>query len=302
VQHMIFAWWCLVWGALGWRPPVAVRRRWVVALQPLETSSAAVADETEREATELVSRVATALRDGEREGALVEACAVLKSAVSASNNAAKLSAAELASSLEEHRDVYAPLLEFERVEATSVEVDDYAATVVSSLAAASGIVTDVVWALSLGERGWRIDGVSVKPTADLDDDAASMAALTSPRWVASTVLDALRRVDEPDENAGCDVALSFVSHTNPSASLTREIFRSYLDDDDYPYGILTRWTEIRHDADVLFDDDLNPTTASVDVTLVDDDKHDRALWTVTLEMSKEPSRGWLIDRVWCHDY
>lgn len=260
----------------------------------------------ETEASELVRRVATALRDGERTGSLVEACRLLKRCVSNGNNAAKLSAEELAASIEQHRDVYQPLLEFDSVAATRIEeMDRESATVVSSLASASGQVSDVVWSLSLGDKRWMIDAVSVTPPpdeADACDEFSSMAALTSPKWVAQTVLNALRRVDEPDKNAGCDVALSFVSSDNPSSSLTREIFRSYLDDDAYPYGILTRWTEMRLDADVLFDNDQNPKTGTVDVTLIDDRAHDNVKWTVTLDMSKAEDRGWLIDRVWCHDY
>lgn len=257
--------------------------------------------------SELVRSVAFALRDGAQSSdseALVEACEVMKMSVSSSNNAAKMSASDLACSILSHEDVYGPLLNFDEINSVEVDFDGYFATAVSSLSS-PGLSTDVVWSLSVGEdESWKIDGVSVqKPEkAEGGDDDFSPGALSSPKWVAKTVLEALRHIDEPGKNAGADVALSFVSSHNPSSHLTRELFRSYLDDEDYPYGILTRWTEMIQDSDVLFDDEARPKTATVDITLKDDDANDNRPWTVTIEMSKTSSRGWLIDRLWCHDY
>ena len=48
--------------------------------------------------------------------------------------------------------------------------------------------------------------------------ATSFGALTSPRWVAKTVLSALRTIDEPEQNHGSGVALTFVSTKNPATS------------------------------------------------------------------------------------
>jgi len=83
--------------------------------------------------------------------------------------------------------------------------------------------------------------------------------------------------------------------------VTREIFRSYLDDASYPYGILTRWTEMRPEEPLFFDDDDEDAVrrCTLDVELVDDAAHDGVEWTVAFELSKAPTQGWLIDRVWC---
>jgi len=129
------------------------------------------------------------------------------------------------------------------------------------------------------------------------------------------VLNALRNVDEPDPNHGCDVALGYVSDDNPSSSLTREIFRSYLDDASYPYGILTRWSDVKLDPNDLVvsddddddesidDDDAKPKRrASLDVTLIDDKDHDFQEWVISFELSKAPAAGWKIDRVWCESF
>ena len=137
--------------------------------------------------------------------------------------------------------------------------------------------------------------------ADEGDDGSenassskSMARITSPRWVCAQVLNALRKVDEPHKNAGCECAISFCSEENPSASLTPEIFRSYLDDENYPYGVLTRWIEMRPDAEVIFDDDRQH--ASYDTTLIDKDGSERV---VTMRLSKSNEGAWLVDSVWC---
>merc|ERR1711991_99614 len=74
--------------------------------------------------------------------------------------------------------------------------------------------------------------------------ATSFGALTSPRWVAKTVLSALRTIDEPERNHGSGVALTFVSTKNPAHKLTPELFRKYIDDESYPYGVLKRWLEM----------------------------------------------------------
>merc|ERR1712091_687665 len=100
--------------------------------------------------------------------------------------------------------------------------------------------------------------------------ATSFGALTSPRWVAKTVLSALRTIDEPEPNHGSGVALTFVSTQNPAHKLTPELFRKYIDDESYPYGVLKRWLEMNPE-DVTFDDDKRK--ASHDVTLIDVDGH-----------------------------
>ena len=81
--------------------------------------------------------------------------------------------------------------------------------------------------------------------------ATSFGALTSPRWVAKTVLSALRTIDEPEQNHGSGVALTFVSTKNPAHKLTPELFRKYIDDESYPYGVLKRWLEMNPE-DVTF--------------------------------------------------
>ena len=110
------------------------------------------------------------------------------------------------------------------------------------------------------------------------------------------MLGALRRVDEPTKNHGCAVALNFVSKNNPSHKLTPELFRTYLDDEAYPYGVLTRWRDMRPNG-VDFDDAKRK--ASHDVVLEDVDGAER---TVTLELSRDDRSGaWLIDRLWCEE-
>ena len=126
--------------------------------------------------------------------------------------------------------------------------------------------------------------------------ATSFGALTSPRWVAKTVLSALRTIDEPEPNHGSGVALTFVSTQNPAHKLTPELFRKYIDDESYPYGVLKRWLEMNPE-DVTFDDDKRK--ASHDVTLIDVDGSERL---VTIELSKADDVGpWLIDRFWCEE-
>lgn len=266
-------------------------------LAPTRLYNNQVIDTVDTGAAEVTRIAAFALRDGAKSERLVDGCRTLQDLVSASNNAAKMSPDELAASISA-TDVYIPLLTFESVAASRTVVDDERrATVTTTLAADSGAVTDVVWKLSRTSKDWLIDAITVMPTEEPTDTTVS-----SPRWVVSRVLNALRHVDDPITNAGCDVALSFVSSDNPSSSVTRDIFRSYLDDDSYPYGVLTRWTDIQHDTDVQFDDPDQPSTATVDVTLLDDEAHDFLPWTVTIDMSKDRSRGWLIDKVWCTQY
>ena len=87
-----------------------------------------------------------------------------------------------------------------------------------------------------------------------------------------------------------------MSKDNPSHKLTPELFRTYLEDDDYPYRVLTRWQDMRPD-DVVFDDDKRK--ASHDVSLVDADDSE---WRVTLELSRSDASGaWLIDKLWCEE-
>mmetsp|Transcript_11865 Transcript_11865/g.17769 ORF Transcript_11865/g.17769 Transcript_11865/m.17769 type:complete len:334 (+) Transcript_11865:24-1025(+) len=275
--------------------------------------------EVGRAAVEAVVReAAEALRDGARSRDLVAGAAVFKELVSTENAAGELTPSELAAALEAHLEVYGPLLAFDNFAEFHIEIESPSSAVATTTLVGPAGFSKFEWALSrrndneLSTNEWFIDAVEmITPVQDEDEDFTP-----SPMWVASRVLKALRSVDEPDSNHGVDVALDFVSPDNPSSSLTREIFRSYLDDKTYPYGILTRWQDMRIDPDIFFDDvdddddeqfnDEDATNeksitkrATLDVTLIDDDQHDNTEWTVTLEMSKYKSRGWLIDRVWC---
>ena len=186
----------------------------------------------------VVQRAAEALRDGWRQVDLPSGAAAFQTLVSTENNASELSPTELAAAIERHRSIYGPLLAFDQVTEVSVTVESTNSAIATTRLVGDGESSIVSWTLSRNDRGqWLIDDVGLiqaDAPLDLDLDAAFTP---SPSWVAHTVLNALRKVDEPDPNHGCDVALSYVSDDNPSSSLTREIFRSYLDDENYPYVV-----------------------------------------------------------------
>ena len=264
---------------------------------------------------DVVTKAAEALRDGWRRVDLASGAAEFQQLVSKENRASDMSAKELAVAIEAHRSVYGPLLAFDDVADVSVVVSSSSKEAVCTtiLATPTNKRQKVNWRLSRLKDQWLIDDVGLeeedeeeveeesKKFDDLDEPFAP-----SPSWVATTVLKALRRVDEPVSNSGCDVALRYVSDDNPSSSLTREIFRSYLDDKNYPYGILTRWTDLTQELDVVIhddDDDTQKRRATLDMTLTDDDEHDNKEWVVTFEFSKaSPTAGWKIDKVWCDSF
>jgi hypothetical protein len=135
-----------------------------------------------------------------------------------------------------------------------------------------------------------------KPNPLAGAGATSFGALTSPRWVAKTVLSALRTIDDPAPNHGSTVALTFVSQKNPASKLTPELFRKYIDDETYPYGVLTRWVDMEPDQ-VTFDEEKRKAVS--DVTLIDEDGSERL---VTIELSKSDDVApWRIDKFWCEE-
>ena len=108
--------------------------------------------------------------------------------------------------------------------------------------------------------------------------ATSFGALTSPRWVAKTVLSALRTIDEPEQNHGSGVALTFVSTKNPAHKLTPELFRKYIDDESYPYGVLKRWLEMNpEDVTLMMIKEKRRTTSAHRCRRVGAAGHDRAV-------------------------
>ena len=294
------------------------RRRNVARRVPLRASPAPADLSPDEAAAFAVAReAATLLRDGSRDDDLVAASARVLELVSPSNNANALTPRSFARSVDDHRQHYGPLLTFDAIAASSAAVsrDGMRATVRTGLSGAAGyLIATAVWSLSLDDdRGWLVDAVLVQPEdappapappklaedpqpSAVPGDGASFGALTSPRWVAKTVLNALRHVDDPTKNHGCGVALKFVSRANPSHALTPELFRTYLFDDDYPYRVLTRWLSMDPE-DVDFDDDDRKASHDVLLTDVDDSE-----WTVTLELSRSDRSGaWLIDKLWCEE-
>jgi len=252
---------------------------------------AAARGDAAKRAVDVATRASEALRDGYRDNRMKASSRVVLAMVSPKNNAAALTAAQFAASVLRHEAHYAPLLRFDALKTASVLVarDGSTATVRADLLDARGARTGVaVWSLSAtagaAPANWLIDAVLVQDDRaeasvadepadtgrregdaadgescalvdddDDDDDAQLWASMKSPLWVAKTVLNALRRVDEPHANAGADVAIRYCSSGNPTSRLPPEIFRGYLDDDAYPYAVLTRWIDMRPDGDIIFD-------------------------------------------------
>mmetsp|Transcript_19663 Transcript_19663/g.58490 ORF Transcript_19663/g.58490 Transcript_19663/m.58490 type:complete len:338 (-) Transcript_19663:365-1378(-) len=320
--------------ATPWQPRPGPPRRAKARRRPSPCASSAAAAEASEgtkpgdAAAAVVAAAAELLRDGNRGGDLVGASKRVLELVSPKNNAINLSPSAFAQSIETHKAHYGPLLTFGDLDVRSADVakDGARCTVRTGLRSPGGaLLGTAVWTCSLdGGRGWLIDAVLVQPEAEAPpaevpakreaperaperepvarpnplaaEGAASFGALTSPRWVAKTVLSALRAIDEPERNHGCGVALTFVSKDNPAHKLTPELFRTYIDDDDYPYGVLKRWLEMTPE-DVIFDEEKRK--ASHDVTLIDVDGSERL---VTIELSKVGDTSpWLIDRFWCEE-
>jgi len=90
-------------------------------------------------------------------------------------------------------------------------------------------------------------GVAAGAAANAAELAAVLArsarTLEGPRQVVSTVMEALRRMDEPYPFHGAELAMHYCSPTNPASTLSPEGFARYLDEPWY--SPLISWDELR---------------------------------------------------------
>lgn len=116
--------------------------------------------------------------------------------------------------------------------------------------------------------------------------------LESPRQVVDTVMNALRKMDEPYDLHGAVVATRYCSPRNRASELSPQVFAGYLE--DTWYSVLKEWEEMEIEEEEDDEDAADSDEATVDIEVLvrrgSEDSFSIVSWVLSLYDGK-----WLID-------
>jgi len=156
-----------------------------------------------------------------------------------------------------------------------------------------GAAVGDVGSLEVRRGSMELDGLD-REYGDSGDElaAAAEAAVAAyslkPADVVRTIMEAVRKLDEPYRNHGAEVAIRYCSPTNRAARLSPEGFSRYLDEPWY--AILCEWDEIEFAEAEEEGDDGRSVVQDALVKRASDDS-----WTIVSWRLSRYSGRWLTD-------